>query len=202
MPRLTVGFDGRRVNRFRQLIQNVKEDPRAFASILAFMFLVFAIYIGLQVMAISSSFIIGDSAAVISEGRCAYSVAYWNDDWSLNPSSVRSGFWGDLSELALKFEQICYSRRPPVISCRDVLTPNLPYISRDGTRCPFPESTMCKLGESSAFTLDTGYLSSKVLGVNARTNFEFRRLTVCAPVNDNETFLSSTNPSDRQIHSK
>ena len=199
MPRLTVGLGGTRQNRLLQLIQNLKEDPRGFASILALMLLLFAIYIGLQVMAISSSFIIGDSAAVINEGRCAYSVAYWDDDWALNPSSVRSGFWGDLSELALKFEQTCYSGRPSMIPCRGVLAPNLPYVSHSGTRCPFPEPTMCKLGDSSAFTLDTGFLNSKILGINARTNFEFRRLTICAPVNNNDTFVSVSNPSDKQI---
>ena len=199
MPRLTVGSDGGRLNSLLQLIENVKEEPRAFASILAFMLLLFAIYIGIQAMAISSSFIIGDSAAVISEGRCAYSVAYWDDDWDLNPSSVRSGFWGDLSELAIEFEQTCYSGRPLVIPCRGVLTPNLPYLSQNGTRCPFPEPTMCKLGEWSAFTLDTGYLNPKMLGINARTNFEFRRLTVCAPINNNDTFLRVSYPSDKQI---
>ena len=199
MPRLTVGLDGGRLNSLLQLIENMKEDPRASASIFAFMLLLFAIYVGIQAMAISSSFIIGDSAAVISEGRCAYSVAYWDDDWDMKDSSVRSGFWGDLSELAIKFEQTCYSGRPSVTPCRGVLTPNLPYNSQNGTRCPFPEPTMCKLGESSAFTLDTGYLNPKMLGINARTNFEFRRRTICAPVNNNDTFLSVAYPSDNQI---
>ena len=200
MPRLTVGLDRRRLNRPLQLFQNLRDDPRAFASILTVMFLLFAIYIWLQVLAISSSFIIGDSAAVMSKSRYIYSMPYWDNGWDFNPSSIRSGFWGDLSETALKFEQTCYSGQPLVIPCQGVLTPNLPHGSESGTYCPFPEPTIYKLGESSALTLDTGYLSSKSLGINAKTDFEFRRQTICAPIDTNNTFVSSSYPSDKQIY--
>ena len=199
MARLTV--DNVSLHGVRRIIDNFAEDPKAFALISACMLLFFAICLGLQVVAISSTFIIGDSAALVKEGRCAYSISRKDDYWNAGyerPNS-RHGVYGDLTEEALKYAESCYSGRLSVAECRGVLTQTLPYNITSNSTCPFPAKDMCSLGENSGYSLDTGFLDSKILGFNTRINFQLRRRTTCAPIVQNSTFLTISNISMDEV---
>ena len=199
MGRLTVGLEGKTPSRFRQLLKNLADDPKAFASVLACILLFFAIFIGLQIIAISSSSIFGGSAASIREGACGMTVTMWNDNWDMKPALYRPSIYGDSVESALRYAEACYSANTLLNQCHSFLTRTIPHNTTHGTACPFPESGLCKQGNSSGFTLDTGFLNANLLGVNIDSPFEFRRRTTCAPVVDNTTYVHLRNVSHKHV---
>lgn len=200
MPRLLVGHDRVNFQSLRQSFRNIAEDPKGSAIIIAFMMLFFAICVGLQVIAMSSNFITGGSAAVMKKGSCANSYQRDTDVSDAARRIVRRGVSTLLSDLTLNYADSCYSAQTPVSQCRDVLVPTLPYKVVNGSNCPFPSNEMCMLGEDlSGVTFDTGFLSSNFLGINALSSLEFWRRTICAPVINNGTYIKFQNISDDEV---
>ena len=189
MPRQTIGFDGARLSRLRQVTKNLIEDPKAFISILTGMILLFAICIGLQVMAICSNHIIRGTAATLRNGQCAYSLVRWESGWDWLHEATPSDFYTGLTNSAIAYSKACHSANSTATQCQDLLTPTIPYDTTSDDDCPFPAQDLCKLGRKSALTFDTGFLDAKIIGINTASHFEFRRRSTCAPVMDNDTYV-------------
>lgn len=75
----------------------------------------------------------------------------------------------------------CYENDPSTQACGLFTDENLYINYTEGTECPFA-GDICALGKYSAISLDTGYLDSKVLGINSRYRPFFRRRSICAPL--------------------
>ena len=211
MPRLEIGINLLSPHNFQRVLENFLEDPRSVGYIFVVMLLLFAILIGLQAIAISSSFIIGSSAATIKEGACTYYV----DKNSYVPGSFVPPFAGIttpfsvyhdlekiLTESAFSYADTCYKSTTSVASCPYTLTRSIPHTVLINNNCPFPAKNMCKLGNSSVITMDSGFVDARILGINSPSNFEFRRRTHCSPVLDNELFVQAENISENMIEIK
>lgn len=198
MPRITLRAGASTPNIFRRIWTNIIEEPRTSSYTLFFMLALFAIYIGLQAIAISSSFMVGDSAASITPAAYAY---YINAGYRLQALdeiisfSAHHSYQSSLTESALSYAALCYQSAGPPTSCGMTLTRNIPYSILDDNLCPFPAHSMCKFGNDSTHTLDTGFIDAGILGINSASNFEFRRRTTCSPVLDDENFVRLRNVS-------
>ena len=162
------------------------------------MCLLFAIYLGIQVIAVSSSFIIGGSASTFQGGLCAYYVTggSWQNNWEILGFSGHHSHQSSLTETALSYADACYGSRQSTVSCPTGLTPRIPYNTSTDSICPFPNKTMCKFGNSAVFTMDSGLVNAKILGINSKRPFEFRRRTSCSPLIDDQKMVQSRNISD------
>ncbi len=111
----------------------------------------FAIFIGLQILTITSIFAGGGGSAVtIREGSCAYSHPHWIDD--ILPTGFPHDVYGDLTELALNYVEACCSARLLVTHCHDVLTRVLSHAATHGNVGRFPARDLSREGEQSGFT--------------------------------------------------
>ena len=197
MPTIRVGTSG--PNAFRRIWINIIDEPRRSTYILFCMLSLFAIYVGLQTIAISSSFMIGGSAATIKRGVCANYINIEPLGWDLDvihAFSAHHSYHNSLAESALSYATSCYQTAKTSTSCDIALTRSLPYNISTNSSCPFPAPTMCKLGDDFVHTLDTGFINARSLGINSASNFEFRRRTTCSPVIDNSTFVQPKTSSD------
>ncbi len=211
MPRLKIGVNLLSSHSFQRVLENFLDDPRSVGYIILVMLLLFAIFIGLQAIAISSSFIIGSSAATIKEGACTYYV--YNKPFIpgtyvpptlgfTTPFSVYHDLEKILTESALSYADTCYESTKSVASCPYTLTRSIPHTVSINNECPFPAKNMCKLANSSVITMDSGFVDARILGINSPSNFEFRRRTHCSPVQDNELFVRAENISENLIEIK
>ena len=200
MPRLTIGDDALHPHSLRRTFENIAMEPGASGYILLFMFLLFAIYIGIQVIAVSSSFIIGGSAATIKSGACAYYVTgNWTNDWEIISFSAHHRHQSSLTELALTYAEACYQSTESTTPCPMAATRSIIHNTSTSSSCPFPNESMCKFGNKSVFAMDSGFVQASRLGINSARRFEFRRRTTCSPVLDNETFVDSHNVSENVV---
>lgn len=198
MPRIALRAGASNRHIFPRIWRNIVDEPRASSYTLFSMLALFAIYIGLQAIAISSSFMVGDSAATITPAACAY---YINARYRLIfldeilSFSAHHSYQSSLTELALSYAASCYQSARSPTSCGVTLTRNIPYSILDNNPCPFPAHTMCKFGNDSTQAMDTGFINARTLGINSASNFEFRRRTTCSPVLDDERFVRVRNVS-------
>lgn len=164
------------------------------------MCLLFAVYLGIQVIAVSSSFIIGGSASTFQGGVCAYYVTgRWTNNWEIIGFSGHHGHQSSLTETALAYADACYGSHQSTASCPTSLTRRIPYNTSTGSICPFPNKKMCKFGSSAVFTMDSDFVNANILGINSKRPFEFRRRTTCSPVIDDQTVVLSRNFSGTVI---
>ena len=187
MPRLVIGNG---VFCLRRMVENVRDEPGASGQILVVIVLLFAIYVGLQVTAISSGFIIGDSAAPIKEGTCAYYVTAGHH-WEKHGSGADHGYLNSLADSTIGYTRACYHSTVFTNPCSRTLTRTIFHNISSGSTCPFLNKAMCKNGDSSVSTMDLGFVDANSLGINSARKFDFRRRTTCSPVLDNDSFVQS-----------
>jgi hypothetical protein len=80
-----------------------------------------------------------------------------------------------------EYARKCYHSSPGTDGCNAFLTQKIPYFVYPNSPCPFEES-LCLEGRSSAYSLTTGIVSSKDLGINVPIGYGFRRNTTCSPL--------------------
>jgi hypothetical protein len=90
---------------------------------------------------------------------------------------------GDTVQAATYVRQ-CYQNNTSSLGCGTFVRPSIPFSVNKNASCPF-ESNLCLMGDTAAFSMDTGLLDSHVyFGINAppENRILFRRKATCAPI--------------------
>ncbi len=103
------------------------------------------------------------------------------------------------STSASTYARSCYGQAQDPLACTQYTRPNIPWAVSQNVSCPF-RSDMCKLGDTSAYQMDTGHVDShQVLGVNAppTDRITYRKVTTCSPIKTKgyASEWNNTNPS-------
>jgi hypothetical protein len=139
------------------------------------------IYFVLAIATLMSKWLVVGSVVLSQHPDCG---VWWNLQ-TPSPKSTESSSYGwspfgqevEAGEYASK----CYHRRPGTDGCNAFLAQKIPYDISENSPCPFEES-LCFEGRSSAYSLTTGIISSKDLGINVPLGYGFRRNTTCSPL--------------------
>lgn len=141
---------------------------------------------------IFSSGVILDSTAICKSPRCGIWV--WGQD-----TVAANILWNRLSlkreKAAASHQERCYRDHQPVANCNSILGKAISYLAFSNTPCPF-KGDVCLLGSNGAFTLDTGLLDSKFLGINSPYTLYFRRQMTCAPLVVNSSYAEAVYSDD------
>jgi hypothetical protein len=148
------------------IFKNFTEDKWGFALISAIMLALFAVFIGEQAVAITAAGIVSGSTALSASPDCGV----WLPDTS-NVSSLEGDYrltnWvSGPAFRAATYAETCYGENSTIDACNTFYRMNIKFQEHHNSSCPFNGNSVCLLGESSAYTLDTGYLDSNVLGIN------------------------------------
>lgn len=110
--------------------------------------------------------------------------------WAISPNSTleqqaafRSKTLLD-STSASTYARSCYGQAQDPLACTQFTQPNIPWAANQNASCPF-SGDMCKLGDTSAYQMDTGHVDShEVLGINAppTDRITYRKVTTCSPI--------------------
>ncbi|TID15568.1 hypothetical protein E6O75_ATG07896 [Venturia nashicola] len=90
---------------------------------------------------------------------------------------------GDTKDAAQYVNQ-CYQNSTSRLACKSYVRPSLNFTTNENASCPFVSGT-CRMGDTAAFSMDTGLLDSHVdFGINAppENRVLFRRMATCAPI--------------------
>ena len=129
---------------------------------LAFAFFLIAIFVAESTGAVLSANIFADNSAVLTSPLCV----------NLAPSSPRSE--GD----AFKYQQACYEVTATDARCNAYVNRTITYTDQIETHCPFKDAICLE----PAYSLDTGFVNAKVIGLNTARDYFVRRTTSCAPI--------------------
>jgi hypothetical protein len=85
---------------------------------------------------------------------------------------------------------------PYIDSCKPYYNQTISYSEGHNTSCPF-SGDACLCGQTSAYALDTRFVDSSVLGINAAKRYQFRRRTICSPIVTNSSYVAYYNAANR-----
>jgi hypothetical protein len=165
------------------------DEPLAWNRYLAFFvrvhlttisaFLALACFFALAAWAImSGSNIVSESAVLSDHPDCG--LWFRKEEATIfSPSSAGCDYLQEVE--AGDYVKKCYHNSPGTDGCNTFFTQSLPYTQRSYSQCPF-EDSLCLNGNSSAYTLETGPVSSKALGINVDIGYTFNRITTCSPI--------------------
>lgn len=107
--------------------------------------------------------------------------------WVTAPSLRRLSPFNYLREMESgDYAKKCYpaqsnTKAPDTDGCNFFYSQSFRWSDEHNTSCPFADG-FCLEGPTSAYTLSTGLVSSKDLGINVPIGYRFNRTTTCAPI--------------------
>jgi hypothetical protein len=101
--------------------------------------------------------------------------------WVLDPSVNSISPFNYMQEKeAGDYATKCYNASDGADGCNFFFSQNIPFDEVDEASCPFADG-FC-LENHNSYTLTTGLVSSKVLGINVPLGYTFNRTTTCSPI--------------------
>ena len=121
------------------------------------------VFVGESTGTVLSANIVGNTMAIASTKRC-FAPDY-----------------GKTSLRATAYVDQCYHAAAGTEGCNYFYTQSLGFKEEVVDTCPFA-GDICTLLDKPAIKFDTGYLSATLLGINTPKQYQFRRVSFCAPV--------------------
>ena len=142
-------------------------------------FLISAIFVGIFVAQSSGSVL---SARLVSDEIALSSSPACYGGPSMPKGRGGFGGYSDYSEK-------CYHTHLGADGCTLFYNQSISYTEEADEQCPFSRSR-CTEGIHAPFTLDTGPIDIKYLGINSAQRYQFRRRATCTPIVLDEDLLS------------
>lgn len=185
-------------NRWAGSIARFRENPIQTSSLFITGVLFFFIAASYQAIAIYTTRIVGHNTAHSGHPH----AGAWYPD-ILNPvDMVNTSIFPVVIDLqtdmmfkAVAYAENCYAEKYRKDECSLFYTPNLKYVESHNATCPF-EKQMCSGGLQTGYELDTGWMDTKLLGINEKHSCELRMRKVCSPLVA-DGFIQST-PTDNE----
>ncbi|PVH74852.1 hypothetical protein DL98DRAFT_603068 [Cadophora sp. DSE1049] len=136
-----------------------------------------ALFIALAFCTLLSAKIVADSAVLSSHPDCGFWIR--DSKFFSTPSATGYDYFQEVEAAA--YAKKCYHSSQGMDGCNSFLTQKIPYSITPNSECPF-EDGFCLDGRYSAYKLETGAVSSKVLGINVNIGYSFKRATICSPI--------------------
>ena len=143
---------------------------------------------GFMAVSIFSGLVVSDSVALSRSPYCALTVP----DLA-NASAIVKDRWTkysqDLEVESVEYAKRCYPASARSEECSYFYNQSIHFSVRHNDTCPF-QGDICLFGPAGAFTMTTGIISPKTIGINTRLNYGFERTTTCSPLRmDNGRFI-------------
>ncbi len=144
-------------------------------------------YVGFLACGVVTAYLATDSKALSRNSGCGLYVSASNSSQSqgaLGPFAFQAQL--DSAQLA----ESCYHTTSGADGCNFFVQQSISYTPSDGW-CPFIDG-MFHENMSSASHFSTGPTDAATVGMHAPKTFQFQRNTTCAPLNGNQTYISTS----------
>lgn len=180
-------------NWWTNALRNLQEDVWTFTWLSAISLLLFLLFLGQQIIAITSASIVSGSTALSASPYCGAWLPHQPYREGSNMSNIHlvDDHYIDLDRKVMAYVDTCYGDDAKPEECVALYKSRIPFNEVHNATCPF-QGDMCLFGNTSAFSMDTGYLDSSILGVNKPHRCQFRLKKTCAPLVVNDTYVRSS----------
>ncbi len=131
-------------------------------------------------LSIFSGLVVSDAVALSRSPHCGLIVP--NRD---NSSTVENDKWSkrfqDLEVESVEYAKRCYPANARSEECNYFYNQSINFSVKHNGTCPFP-GDVCLYGQNGAFSMTTGRISPRTIGINTRLNYQFERTTTCSPL--------------------
>ena len=145
------------------------QQPADFVFSFCLAAILIAIFVIESSGVILSAEILSDTITLASSPNCSITSLFYFDDEA------------DQARRALAYSKQCYAPGDNTDRCNYFFNRSITYTEKSNDTCPF-SGGVCIGGDHAAYTLDTGIVDAKYLGINTHDHYYFRRRTTCTPV--------------------
>jgi hypothetical protein len=149
--------------------KNFKEDTWSFALVSALMLMLFGLFIGEQIVAISVAGVFSGSTGFSESPRCG-NWEYYADNLTMPQIYLDMATVSRANQRAISYIDSCYGNEVVTEGCNLYHNRTISYSEEHNASCPFP-GDVCLYGPTSAYALDTGFIDSNVLRINAAKRY-------------------------------
>ena len=146
----------------------------AIQFLLSFMFI--GIFVAESSGSVLSASIVSDTTALTSSPQCFAPYLTTN-----------------VAGRALSYSRQCYNASEGSEGCNYYYNQSIGYTSESSDDCPW-EGNRCALLKNTSYSLDTGHVHTKYIGINAPERYTFRKRTTCAPLTQSNNFEGALIP--------
>ena len=158
-----------------QTWNNLLRQPFDVIASICLALLFVAVFVAESSGAIFSASVLTDSVALATSSNCSILTAN-------APQLVRNR----LARRAALYRDQCYHGGRRANGCDFFYNQSISFTDVSDVPCPF-EGSICIPGPTNAYTMDTGYVQAKALGINSAEKLYFRRRATCSPIDTRET---------------
>ena len=189
MNRIEVGStsDGL-LAKFSVALGNFRDDKWGFAFVTAIIFALFALFVGEQISAIFAANIVSGSMALSVSPNCGIWVSHLDNPYNTSAGLDILSWITEKNLRAVSYAETCYGENATAEACNIFYNRTVSCSDIHNSSCPFL-GDVCLYGDTSAYTLDTGFVDSNVLGVNGERRYQIRRKTTCSPLITNASYV-------------
>jgi hypothetical protein len=146
--------------------------------------LLIALHLTFMVVSIVSGLVISDSVALSKSPECKLLAA----NMTLGTTETYARWYKyllDLETESAEYAKRCYPATARAEECSYFYNQSIHFSVKHNDSCPF-KGNLCLNGPKSAFTVTTGKVWPRTIGINTRLNYSFERTTTCAPLRMDE----------------
>jgi hypothetical protein len=178
-----------------------EEKPTAsqWTTIVVIATIIFMAFVAHTLAGVFSTRVATDRAALSSSKYCGI---WMIDDRAGQEAAERDDLLDYAKEYrAGQYAQNCYNTPNSGYAngCEYFYNQSIAYSLKTQQPCPFRSPELCYNGLYSAVTFDTGYVDASVIGINSPIRYQFRRRSICSPLNMSEPYIQPIEGESNEI---
>ena len=149
-------------------------------------------------VSIFSGLVVSNSVALSRSPHCKLMLPNLSNATTLINAGW-SKYFHDLEVEGAEYAKRCYPADARSEECSYFYNQSLHFSVKHNDTCPF-QGDLCLYGPSGAFTMTTGMIHPKTLGINTRLKYRFERTTTCSPLRMDEGRFIQRLTEPGQVH--
>jgi hypothetical protein len=173
-------------------IRLIRENSTDLTWTAFMVFLSTIFYIGALLVGIMCAYpVISDSVALSRSSKCGIIMAPESQGLDASVFAVWQKYYHDIALESQQYANTCYDAGENADGCSFFYEQSIRYVAEDNEFCPFKDhsTALCFNMSTRAYTLNTGLVDAKVIGINSPLRYTFQRSLTCSPLRMDDSYI-------------
>jgi hypothetical protein len=142
-------------------------------------------YIGSLLLGIMCTYpVVSDSVAVSRSPHCGIIMSPEANEADAPRYTIWKKYYHDIAVESQQYASTCYNAEDGADGCSFFYEQSIQYAAGHDDTCHFKDQskTLCFNNSTTAYTLSTGVVDAKVIGINSPLRYTFQRSLTCSPL--------------------
>lgn len=168
----------------KEMSEMLQKNSREITLGLAVGLGLISLQVSFMAVSIFSGLVVSNSVALSQSPHCSLILPVLE-----NASAIVIARWSKhfqaLEVESAEYARRCYPANARSEECSYFYNQSIHFSVKHNDTCPF-RGDLCLYGPSGAFTMTTGMVHPKTIGINTQLNYRFERTTTCSPLRMDE----------------